>query len=233
MVYDLIVLGILILCVVIGSIVGAARMIARVAVSFVSYLLAAWLGGMLAGWFFDSVIAPSTERAITDAVSQLAADGTARAAEALPAWLSSMLNLSGTDITAALGGLPSQAAATVNATIRPLVVGVLSLLLTLLLFLVVHFLLSHFAVKPILALFELPGIHGINRFFGALLGVIEAFVIVCILASLLKLVLPYIESRLTIFNESTIYNSFIFYHFYSGNIFTMLLGWIGIKQNTP
>ena len=229
MVYDLILLGVLILCVVICYHIGAARAVAGIVISFVAYLAAAWLGGLLAEWFFNSIIAPSATKSVTDAVTQITAGSVAQATEPLPAWLISAMKLTGTDISAAVVDLPSQAANAVITQIRPLVVGFVSLLLTILLFFVLRFLLSHFVAKPVLALFELPVLSTVNKVLGAIFGVIDAFIIICIFASLLKLVLPYVESNLTILNESTIYNSFIFYHFYSGNIFTMLLGWIGLK----
>ena len=227
MVYDLIVLGTLIVCILIGWHFGAARAVAGIVMSFVAYLASVWLGKILSGWFFDAMIAPSTTKTVTEAVTDVTAGSVTQAAESLPGWLTSVMKLSGLDLTSTISDLPSQAASAVNTAIRPLVVGFVSLLLTILLFFVLRFLLARLIMKPILALFELPVITTVNKFFGAVLGAVEAVLLVFIFASLLKLVLPYIESNLTILNESTIYNSFIFYHFYSGNIFTVLLGWIG------
>ena len=82
-------------------------------------------------------------------------------------------------------------------------------------------------VRPVLKLFELPGIRGVNRFFGGVIGFVDAFLLVSLLAYLLRLLMPAVSSQNGILNESTIYNSFIFYHFYSGNIFTAVFGSIG------
>ncbi len=83
-------------------------------------------------------------------------------------------------------------------------------------------------MNPVLRLFELPVIRGVNRFFGAVIGFIDAFLLVSLLAYLLRLLMPDINSQGGILNESTIYNSFIFYHFYSGNIFTAITSAIGL-----
>ena len=101
-------------------------------------------------------------------------------------------------------------------------------LIEIALFLILSLLLRLILLKPFLSLFEAPGISAVNTFFGGVIGFVDAFLIVSLLAYLLKLLMPLISSEAGILNESTIYNSFIFYHFYSGNIFSALVSLIGL-----
>ena len=83
--------------------------------------------------------------------------------------------------------------------------------------------LQRIMVRPLVRLFRFPVLNVINRVGGAVIGLIDAVLLVCMLAYLTKLIIVNVGSNSSWFNESTINNSFIFYHFYSGNIFT----WIG------
>ena len=78
-------------------------------------------------------------------------------------------------------------------------------------------------VKPLIALFRFPVLNTLNRVAGGVIGFIDAVLVVSMAAYLIKLILVNIGSNSTWFNEETINKSFIFSHFYSGNIFT----WIG------
>ena len=155
-----------------------------------------------------------------------------KAADALPSWLSGLLSLSGADLSSQLSenlsAAPAALSAALEAAIRPAAIGLLSFFITVIVFLVIFFLLSRFAARPILKLFDLPVIRTADRVLGALIGAVDAFLLVSLAAYLLRLLLPSVSSQAGWLNESTIYNSFIFYHFYSGNIFSAVTSWIGL-----
>ena len=230
MVYDIIIICIFILLVILGIYRGAARMLIGLALSFVSFIAASWLGKLIASGIYSAFIGPAVHGKVSDAVQQFM-DGTANnVVSNLPWWLTGPLNLSGQDLSAAVTGSSAQTAAaagdTVNAVVQPIIVGIISILLTLLLFFVIRFVLSKLLMKPVLALFRLPIINAVDRTIGGILGAAEGILIICMLAYILKLVLPYFGPNVVFPSESTIYNSFIFYHFYSGNIFTVFASWI-------
>lgn len=235
MIYDLILLAIFITFIIIGVVRGAAKALIGIVVSFVSYLLASMLAKMISIWIYTSFISPAIHQAVTDAINGIASGASGTTSDmisAMPQWLVFALNLSDCDVSGLITtmgyGMADQAGAAIDAAVQPVMVGFLSLLLTIGLYLLIHFLLHLLAVRPILKMFDLPGISAVNRVFGGILGFIEAFVIVSMLAYLLRLILPQIHSGVSFLNESTIYNSFIFYYFYSGNIFAVLTGWIKI-----
>ena len=230
MIFDLILLVIITIFVIIGVKRGFAAALIGIVISFVSYLAAAWVGRSLAKLFYENIIYPAIRGSIVDAVDKLATGvvGTVdEAARTLPGWLSGILSLSGKALDIDASGVTADISDTainaVDTTARPMIVGFISVLLTIILFLLFCVLLKWIFKKPILKLFELPVINKVNMALGGVLGFLEGFLAVCMLAALLKLVLPYIDSQTSFLNESTIYNSFIFYHIYSGNIFTAIL----------
>ena len=233
MLYDIILIGIIILFIVIGSFKGLARMVFGLAATFVSWLLASWIAAPAAGWLYNALIEASVKSSVAEAVQKLitgAANSVSEVIAQLPVWLKGAMDLTGEQLPSAgaeLGNeLAGTAADTVNTAVRPVIVGFITIILTVVLFFLIRLILRKLLMKPILGLFKLPVISTLNRILGAVLGAVEGLVVVCILAYLLRLLLPHIASGTGILNESTIYNSFIFYHFYSGNIFTYLTSWI-------
>ena len=133
-----------------------------------------------------------------------------------------MLSLSGESIDSAVAASSTQAANTIEQVVRPMIVAIVAFILTVVLVVILSVLLRLLIVKPLVKLFESSPLKGINRFFGGVLGILEGILTVCALAYLLKLLIPIIHPDSYLLSESTIYNSYIFYHFYSGNIFSAI-----------
>ena len=226
MIYDLITISLIVTLVIIGTVRGAARMLAGLIVNFVGYLIAAALAKMLAVYIYTSFVRPSIYDSVSQSVADVSNNSINSIVDNMPGFLKGLLSISGEDLSSSLSGtvgsVSDQAAAAVDSAIQPVLVAVISFLMTMLLFAVLSFLLRHFAVRPILGLFELPVVRGFNRFLGGVIGLIDGVLVVSIIAALLNLLLPSIKSTSYLFNESTIYNSYIFYYFYSGNIFTAI-----------
>ena len=119
----------------------------------------------------------------------------------------------------ALKVLPSRFEALI---IAPIIISMISFFLTIILFFVILFLLKKIIFALILKIFNLPVLSAINRFFGAILGIFNGILVVLFLSYLLKLIIPYLGNAPFPFDETTIYSSYIFYQFYSGNIFTYI-----------
>lgn len=222
MIYDIILVAIVIVLVLINYFRGAAKALAGILTAIASYALATVLGKLLAFRIYDALVQPAIEKAIGGAINNLSVDTAAK----LPSWLSGLLSLSGKEpselIQGALSGVSEPAVNAVDGALRPIAQNILIFFITLLLFLLLCFLIRLVIVRPVLKLFELPVIRTANRIIGGVIGLIDAFLLISMLAYLTKLLLPTFGSQTGWFNESTIYNSFIFYHFYSGNIFTAI-----------
>lgn len=222
MIYDLITLLIVLIFVIIGAVRGAAKTLFSLLATVLAYLGAVFLGHLFAdmiysAWIRDSIIS-SIEKSFGDAAGNL----TQGAVDSLPGFLKSLLSISGETVSSAVASSSSQAAAAVEQTIKPIIIAIMAVVLTIVLFLILSILLKLIITKPLTKTVEDSPLRGINRFFGGILGALEAVLTICILAYLLKLLLPVINPDSYFFSESTIYNSYIFYHFYSGNIFTAL-----------
>lgn len=227
MIYDLILIIIFIVLIAINVHRGAAKALAGILTAIVSYAAATALGRLLAGFIYDAIIRPSLESAVSNAVTDISTQTAGNIANTLPGWLTGLLHLSGENITDALAdpiaGAGETISQAVNAAVQPIAVNLLTFFITILLFLLFLFILRKLIVKPLLRVFDFPVIRTVNRFLGGVIGFADAFLLVSMCAYLIRLLLNnsdgYISDWL---NESTIYNSFIFYHFYSGNIFTAI-----------
>ena len=222
MIYDIILVAIVIILVVINYFRGAAKALAGILTAIASYALATGLGKLIAFRIYDSLVQPAIEKAVENAIGNLSVDTAAK----LPSWLSGLLSLSGKEpselIQGALSGVAEPTVNAVDGALRPIAQNILIFFITLLLFLLLCLLIRLVIVRPVLRLFELPVIRTANRIIGGVIGLVDAFLLISMLAYLAKLLLPTFGSQTGWFNESTIYNSFIFYHFYSGNIFTAI-----------
>ena len=232
MIYDVILVVIFAALILFNCRRGAAGALAGIATALVSYGAATALGRYLSVMAYDAFISPAINRAVTDAVDSIGTNAANSVADAIPSWLSGMLGLSGADVSALLSesvaGTADTVTNSVQAAVQPAVVNLLTVLLTILLFFIISFLLRKLVVKHVLKLFNIPVIRTVNKLLGGVIGFVDAFLLVSMLAYLLKLLMPNISDGTGILNESTIYNSFIFYHFYSGNIFATLTSWIGM-----
>lgn len=230
MIYDVILVLIFIGFIIFNTMRGASRSLAGILISIASFISASFLGKFISFKIYDAMLRPAVNNAVTSSVSNVTDNAVSKAIEALPSWLSGLVKTSGVDISGfldgKLSGTAEAAGNAVNEAIRPIAVDVMTCLMTLVLYLLIHLLLSRFLARPLLRVFRLPVIRTLDRLLGAVLGFANAFLIVSLLAYLLKLLIPHIGSQSGMLNESTIYNSFIFYHFYSGNIFTAITSWI-------
>ena len=227
MIYDVILILIVIILVVVNAWRGAAKALAGIATSILAYLGATALGAFLSEVIYNWLLKPAIAKAVTNAVTNVSNDAAGSAVDVLPDWLTKMLKLSGEDLTKLfsdpLHSVGDSVTNAVETAVKPIAVGILCFFITIILFLLFSLIIRKLLLKPLLSVFEFPVIRTVNRFFGALIGLVEAFLVISLLAYLLRLILPYVGSYTGFFSESTIYNSFIFYHFYNGNIFSAII----------
>ncbi len=233
MVFDVIVVLIFIVLIVLNIFRGAARSLARLIATVISYLAATALGQWLSLLSYNAIVRPAMEKAVTNAVSGVSGKAADSIITALPSWLTGITNLDAEDLTRAFSDPISNATDTiseaVNTAVKPVACGIMTFFITLLAFLFLMIILQRILVIPLSHLFRFPVLNVINRVGGAVIGLIDAVLLVCMFAYLTKLIIVNVGSNSSWFNESTINNSFIFYHFYSGNIFTWISSMISGK----
>ena len=230
MIYDIILVLIFAFFVIWGIRRGIAATLVSLGLNFVSYFISASLGKWISGIIYTSIIQPTINQSIEASIYNFSNNAFDDALNTLPDWLTGVLNISGADITelfqGPIDGIKDTAVQSVEEIVRPIVIGILSFFITILLFFFIVFLLRKLLMKPILSIFKLPVLKQINSIFGGVAGAVEAFLLVSMIAYLLSLLVPYISTDVAILKESTINSSFIFKYFYSGNIFSMLTSWI-------
>lgn len=226
MIFDVFVILVFIISVIINIRRGAAGALARFIASIIAYFAAAALGEWIAQGAYEIFVRPAIEKAVSGAVANAGTQAADSVVSALPSWLTGLLNLSAEELTNTFSDPISNVSGTVttavNDAVKPVACGILTFFITILVFMILMILLRWIVVKPLVRLFRFPGLNVLNRIGGAVIGVVGAFLLVCMTAYLIKLILVNVGSNSSWFNESTINNSFIFYHFYSGNIFTWI-----------
>ena len=231
MIYDVILAAIFLILIIVSAYRGAARSIARFISVLIAYALAAPLGKLMSAWLYQTFVRPEIDKAVVSAFSTLVTGNVKGAVDSIPAWLGAMMKGADIDLSAFAASAkdPTAVCNAVSEAVKPVAIGILTALATAVLFLLLMILFRLIISKPLVHVFDLPGLRGINRLLGGVIGVVDAFLLVSLLAYLLRLLLPYMQSGPDWLNERTIYNSFIFYHFYSGNIFTTVLKAIGLS----
>ena len=224
MIFDLILAVIFIVLIAVNIHRGAAKSIANILAIVISYIASTALGKIIAAAVYDGMVRPALNQAVSNALSNVSTDAANTVVNSLPTWLTGLLNVSGDDLSNLLAEPISNVNGTitnaVDAAVKPVAIGLLTFFITIILFFLFLIVLRFLLVRPLARVFRFPVLNAINRILGAVIGIVDAILLVSMLAYLTKLILVNIGSNSTWFNESTIYNSFIFYHFYSGNIFT-------------
>ena len=225
MIYDILVIAILIISLVIGYHRGAAKTVVSLFGFILSFVLAVFLGDYLAELIYNGYLSEAIINGVSTSVVNSGATNLATAS--LPAFVSFAMMLTGFDYEGALqnslNNLPDAIAVGFEAAIKPVVLSVLTFVLTALVFIILYFVFRFIFVKILNFIFKLPIIRSLNKVLGAVFSLLSGLLLVCFIAFLLNLIMPYIENIPYWLSESTIYNSYIFYHFYSGNIFNAII----------
>ncbi len=223
MIYDLIVIAVVFISLIIGYNRGAAKMLCSLLGSVVSVVVSAILSDFLSKYIYNSFIAPSIIDSVTNSLG-VESVSKSEIFDSLPPFVRFTLGFTSFDEgQSAIGLITDNIALSVEKAVSQPVMSLLSVVLSLVLFFVVFFLFRFIFSRILCAVFELPVIRTFNKVLGAVCCVICSLVFVGFFAFLLNVLMPYLNDVPYIFSESTIYNSYIFYHFYSGNIFTKLI----------
>lgn len=237
MVYDIILFVIFGLFIFIGIRKGLARTLAGLLMSFVAYTGATFIGKWLSVLIFQNILKDNIHNMVVDKVTAFSTDQLNSAINNLDLNSYDVLGLGledgvkswvGNQMTGPIENVATNAGETAESVLEPIIIGILSFFLTLILFLVFYILLTKLVTPILLKVFRFPVIKQINAVLGGVAGAVEAFLLVSMLAYLLKLLLPQITTDIYLLQESTINSSFVFKHFYEGNLFTWFASWLNI-----
>lgn len=239
MIYDIILAAILALFIIIGVRKGAAKSLSGLLVSFVSYVGATFLGKLISVKFYQMVLQPTIYNTVVNNVTSFSSEELNNRINSLEfGWLD--FNIGKFNIADGLkdkigdyvrgqisiDDLATSAGNTTLNVVEPIIVGILTFFITIFLFFILFVLLRKFVVPLLLKVFKLPVIRQLDVALGVVVGIVEAFLVISMLGYLLSQLIPQISTEEYLLQESTINKSFIFKHFYSGNIFSTFASWL-------
>lgn len=233
MIYDIIVIAVFILLIVIGIRRGAAKSLSGLLLTFVSYTGATFLGKLISVNIYKYVIQPTVHDTVVNTVSdfshQTLDDALAKidiGSFDILDLQDSIKNLVNDKMNAPIENISANAGQTAEAVVEPIVISVMSFFITIFLFFLLYMLLRKLVLPLLLKIFRLPVIRQVDAILGGIIGVVDAFLLISMLAYLLKIVIPQISTEVPMLQESTIYKSFIFKLFYDGSIFSTFASWL-------
>lgn len=222
MILDVIIIAFVLIAVFIGWKLKASRMLLALVGNIIAVIASAFFGDYLSKIVYDSYIKDKIIESLTLSMEP-SMESITEAFERLPLLVRFALNITGyspdNGLSSVTSDITQSLATNVESAVSSVVISVLSVILSILIFAVVYllyrFLIMHFLLK----VFELPLIKGVDSFLGSLCAIVVTAVLVSFFAFILRMITPYVTDMPFWLSESTIYNSYIFYHFYSGNIF--------------
>lgn len=222
MILDVIIIAVALVAVFIGWKLKASRMLLALLGNIIAVVVSAFLGDYLSEIVYNSYIKDKIIESLKTSMESEVVSIT-DAFDNLPSFVRFSLNITGfspeKELSAVSSDITHSLASSVESAVSSVVISVLSVVLSILIFAAVYllyrFLIMHFLMK----VFELPLISCVDSILGSLCAIFVAAVLISFFAFMLRMITPYISHMPFWLSESTIYNSYIFYHFYSGNIF--------------
>ncbi len=218
---DIIILVLLAAFLIGGMKRGAVKTLINVLGTIAAVTVSIWLGQHAARWiyttFFQQDLIQNMSQQIMASGGSDVQSGVHSALGALPDFVLRLLPNFGIDMAQIGPAVQSTADATAKAVetvIAPVIISLLSIVAMLVLFALLM-LLVKLASHAIGAVFNLPVLHGVNSFFGAVLGLLEGVLLVVLAVFIIKLFVPTLSDAPQFFNKEVIEGTFIFKYIYS------------------
>ena len=196
---DGIILGVCLLCVLIGVQRGFIRAVVHFLGAVIAACLASALGGVLAQWLFDSLFRQAMVDKIGASLEGLGAENAAAAVEqvlaSLPDFLVRALEEAGvtaSSITGGIGAQTNQAAQLITDYLSPVFVNFLKVLAVIVLFSLFMTLVRVLA-GMVAKMLRLPIISQIDGLLGGIFGFLLAMVGVWIVVAALMVFMPMLD----------------------------------------
>lgn len=217
---DIGVAALIVICLIGGLRRGAARTLINLLGTVAAITVSIWLGGYISQWvyatfFKDNLIHNMSEQIMASGGTSIQS-GVHSALESLPDFVVKLLPNFGIDATKigpAVQGTADATAKAVEAVIAPVVTALLAIVVVLVL-LIVFRIAVRLVAHALDMVFHLPVLHGVNSFFGAVLGLLEGVAGVFIVVFFIKLFVPTLSDAPEFLNRSVIEGTYLFKYFY-------------------
>lgn len=217
---------------------GFMRMFVRILGYLLAFIIASSVSLPIAKAVFESYVRPQAEKSVSDIVEKniggslkkgvgSVSDAVDDVYNGMPEFMSSYLNSSGFEkekITDSLSGFSSGSYAElssgiVDALVKPIVVNLLEAIVFLLALLICSAAVR-ILMRALRSVKRVPVIGPLNSLLGGVLGILQAALIIYILAAAVKIFILCTGNANGIINESVVENTYIFNIFYKYNLFS-------------
>ncbi|MCQ4022136.1 MULTISPECIES: CvpA family protein [unclassified Ruminococcus] len=215
--------GIILLLLAVFVISGIYKGLIRSAINLIGTLVSAYLsiilGKAFAQWIYASFIKQGIITSVTDSLQGTVEQGTVTTVEQITENLPDLIKALVPNISESpqLQGVVDSgidyAASTVEQIVAPIIIGICSAALTVVLFVLIMFAVRFFS-RMANKLCRVPILYGVNRTLGGVLGFLKGSVLIMLFVSILKLFSGFDASY-----SQEINNTILFKLFYNFNIF--------------
>lgn len=227
-----------ILLVAVFAILGFKKGIAKTAVSIVGTIIASVLSMFLSTPIAEAIYQGGFKTALTEkienAMKLFMQSGQGSLVESImktmPKFVNNSLKSYGIS-TQQLNSAAGKGAAQVEQLIRPIIISFISVIVSIVLFvllMVIIKLISKFIVNAI----DDSALGGVNRFLGAVVGIIEGFVIVLVVAFIIRITIPHLKEVPEIISDESISQSTVFKGIYESPFLTQFVETSTSSPNT-
>ncbi|MBR3971292.1 MAG: CvpA family protein [Ruminococcus sp.] len=224
MLYDIILIGIVLLSVFAGIKNGAAKTLLSLLAIVGAGVLAVVISKPLADFIFESFMRDSLETDISAAIESYRSGGAGDFENPLATiFLGAMAYFGNSkeSMDASCSELISQqgedAAPSIVNLYKPVITGVVSVILTVILFILL-FIVLRFIAKLAAKVFRLPLVRFADSLAGGALGLLRGVAVIVALALLLNLLSPMLGGQVSFLSSDSINKSSVFSFIYNGGL---------------
>ena len=224
LIIDIIAVTIIIVTVIKSASNGFAKSLLETVGVLVSFILSVFLANVLSKQIYDSYLFKyaftSAEKIFDNSVNTA---GIQNAIDTIPkllqnALLSLNINVNNIDVA---GARETAVTSLVDTIFQPAIIFVVAIILFLIVYAVLK-IFVRFAGRCLKSINSIPLIGGINKFFGALLGVVKGSINLFLIAQVIHLIHIVFGESIPYISSAILSNTTIFSQIYNVNIFSIL-----------
>lgn len=209
---DILVIIILAVFVVIGFRNGIARTVVSVVGTLIASALSMFLANPVAEGIYNGVIKTSLTEKIEDAMKMSSQTGSGNLIDNILNTMPDFVNRSLFNFgisTKEFSTAISHGASAIEELLSSIIISFISVFVSLFLFIILMVIIK-LVSKMIVAAIDDSAIGTVNRFLGALIGLVEGFVVVIVIAFVIRIAVPHFEKTPKIISEESISQSTVF-----------------------
>lgn len=224
MIYDIILLTVVFISMIIGIRNGASKTIVSLIAVFLAATLAFALSKPLADVVFENFLRGPIESKVADSITETISNKGSEFINPIGRMFLSGMDYfgnSGQSLQSSVDGMIAekgqQAATAIVDMYKPVIVGFVSLILAIILFVIFAFIFKYLS-KPMLRLFDFSLVKSTDKLLGGVLGIARGAVAIVALAMVLRLLAPVIPADTFFFGSKSVNESSIFTYIYNGGL---------------